>query len=72
MAASMAEPHLGSSGGAAPEPETTGTSSFSLASSGTQMSAQTRKVTSAFRVTADPTLASPGTLSATGNSTWPV
>ncbi len=69
MAFSMAAPHLGSSGGV---PVTTGWSSCSFASSGTQMSAQTRKVTSALSVILLPGLASPGTLSATGSSTWPV
>ncbi len=69
MVLSIAAPHLGSVGGL---PATTGTVSLSLASSGTQMSAQTRNRTSAFRVTLDPGLAEAGTLSDTGSSTWPV
>ena len=61
-------PPAGSAPGAS---ATTGTVRVRLAYSGTQVSSQTRKVTSAFRVAVDPAFAETGTWIGTGSSTSP-
>lgn len=62
----IAAPHRGSAGAG---PSVTGKASVSTASSGMQMSAQTRKAAAPLSVTVWPGLASAGAVSATGRST---